>query len=126
MATACTYCGGNAVAPGMNEDDYGACCHHCDGTGMEPSAPEVPPSAAELLKAASAQYLAGELTTGEYQYACEVALYRMSEKQHELREKAITELITFGVAEDRAYAIDILAKRGWFPEDTSEAKEPQV
>jgi hypothetical protein len=78
------------------------------------------------LKAASAQYLAGELTTGEYQYACEVALYRMSEKQHELREKAITELITFGVAEDRAYAIDILAKRGWFPEDTSEAKEPKV
>ena len=90
---------------------------------MEPSMPEVPPSAQETMKVAAAQYLAGELTTGEYQYACEVALYRRSWAQHELREKAITELITFGVADDRAYAIDILAKRGWFPEDTPEAKE---
>jgi len=37
MATVCTYCGGYAVASGMNEEDWGALCPHCDGSGMEPN-----------------------------------------------------------------------------------------
>ena len=36
MATSCTYCGGLAVAPGANEDDFGACCPRCGGSGMDP------------------------------------------------------------------------------------------
>ena len=37
MAVVCTYCGGHAVVPGMNEEDWGALCPHCDGSGMEPN-----------------------------------------------------------------------------------------
>ena len=39
MGEVCTYCGGHAVAPGMNEEDWGALCPHCDGSGMEPPLP---------------------------------------------------------------------------------------
>ena len=36
----CAYCDGLAVAPGVNEDAWGACCPRCDGSGMEPPTPD--------------------------------------------------------------------------------------
>ena len=66
--------------------------------------------AAHLLRA-------GEISEAEFQYACEVCIYGMSWKQHQLREEAIDQLIFDEKAEDRAYAIDILNERGWFPKE---------
>jgi len=68
------------------------------------------------------QYAAHLLRTGvigeaEYQYACEVCIYGMSWEQYQLREAAIDRLLADGVAEDRAYAIDIVNERGWFPKE---------
>jgi hypothetical protein len=59
----------------------------------------------------------GEISEAEFQYACEVCIYGMSWKQHQLREAAIERLLVDGEAEDRAYAIDILNERGWFPKE---------
>ena len=35
----------------------------------------------------------------------------------QLREAAIERLLVDGEAEDRAYAVDILNERGWFPKE---------
>ena len=59
----------------------------------------------------------GEISEAEFQYACEVYIYGMSWTQHLLREEAIDQLLVDDVAEDRAYAIDILNERGWFPKE---------
>ncbi len=59
----------------------------------------------------------GVISEAEYQYACEVCVYGMSWEQHLLREAAIDRLLANGEAEDRAYAIDIINERGWFPKE---------
>ena len=69
------------------------------------------------IRYAASLLRAGTINEAEYQYACEVAIYGMSWTQHLLREEAIGQLLVDEVAEDRAYAIDILDERGWFPKE---------
>jgi hypothetical protein len=71
----------------------------------------------DTIKYAASLFFAGEINEAEYQYACEVAIYGMSWNTHQLREEAIDRLLVDDVAEDRAYAIDILNERGWFPKE---------
>lgn len=71
----------------------------------------------DRIKEAADKYKRGIITKAEFRYACEVAIYGMSWEQHQLREAAIDRLLADEVAEDRAYAIDIVNERGWFPKE---------
>ena len=71
----------------------------------------------DTIQYASHLLRTGVISEAEYRYACEVAIYGMSWKQHQLREAAIDRLLADEVAEDRAYAIDIVNERGWFPKE---------
>ena len=71
----------------------------------------------DTIKYAASLLRAGIISEAEYQYACEVGIYGMSWNAHQLREETIGRLLADGVVEDRAYAIDLLNKRGWFPKE---------